>query len=194
MLDIESEMNIQVRRLSLGQRMKMELIATLLHQPRIVYMDEPTIGLDLTAQRAIREFVLQYRERHRPAMILTSHYMEDIERLCERIMIIRDGEFVYDGALADVKRTYATHKIITAHLRAENGAFRVAPALLEAGAVLDEEHCTLRYEVPREDVTRAAAAVLQGCGVHDIAIDEMDIGTIIERIFKGKGHGEGDAE
>jgi len=187
MLDIESEMQIQVRRLSLGERMKMELIATLLHQPRVVYMDEPTIGLDLTAQRAIRDFILRYRERHRPAMILTSHYMEDIERLCERIMIIRDGEFVYDGRLSEVKRTYATHKIITAHLRRENGVFDVAPKLIESGAVLCEEEGTLRYEVPREQVTQAAAEVLQSCGVYDLSIGEMDIGTIIERIFKGKG-------
>ncbi|MHC4956451.1 MAG: ABC transporter ATP-binding protein [Planctomycetota bacterium] len=186
MLDIEKEMQVQVRRLSLGERMKMELIATLLHQPRVVYLDEPTIGLDLTAQRAIRDFILTYRERHRPAMILTSHYMEDIERLCERIMIIRDGEIVYDGMLSEVKRTYATHKIITAHLKRENGRYDVSEELLKRGAKLSEEDGTLRYEVPREQVTHAAAEVLEGCGVYDLSIDEMDIGTIIERIFKGR--------
>ena len=190
MLDVGKELNVQLRRLSLGERMKMELIATLLHQPRVVFLDEPTIGLDLTAQRAIRDFILHYREQHRPAMILTSHYMEDIERLCERIMIIREGEIVYDGQLADVKRTYATHKIITAHLRREDGAFDVSKELLARGAVLSEEEGTLRYEVPREEVTHAAAAILEGCGVYDLSIDEMDIGTIIERIFKGRAEVE----
>ncbi|MHC4162708.1 MAG: ABC transporter ATP-binding protein, partial [Planctomycetota bacterium] len=84
-LDVEQQLNIQIRRLSLGERMKMELIAVLLHRPRVVFLDEPTIGLDLSAQRSIRDFILRYREEHKPAMILTSHYMEDIQRLCERI-------------------------------------------------------------------------------------------------------------
>ena len=91
MLAVEDLLTTQVRRLSLGERMKMELIAALLHRPKVVFLDEPTIGLDLTAQRAVREFLLAYREKHRPAMIITSHYMEDIERLCERIVILRTG-------------------------------------------------------------------------------------------------------
>src|SRR5687768_5334342 len=96
--------------------MKMELIAVLLDSPRVVYLDEPTLGLDLTAQRAIRDFILRYRESHRPAMILTSHYMEDIERLCKRILIIREGELVFDGSLDQVVQKYADHKVVTAHL------------------------------------------------------------------------------
>jgi ABC-2 type transport system ATP-binding protein len=184
MLGVEDNLNIQVRRLSLGERMKMELIATLLHEPRVVYLDEPTIGLDLTAQRAIRDFILAYREKHRPAMILTSHYMEDIERLCERIVIIREGEFVYDGSLAEVKQAYATHKVIVAHLERVNGGFDVAPEFRE---FLDEEKGTLRYEVPRAEVAEAAARVLNQCCIHDLAIEEMDIGTVIERIFQERG-------
>ena len=86
MLDVGQHLKVQLRRLSLGERMKMELIAALLHQPRVVFLDEPTIGLDLSAQRAIRSFLLTYREQHQPAMLLTSHYMEDIERLCKRIV------------------------------------------------------------------------------------------------------------
>ena len=80
----------------------MELIAALLHSPKVVYLDEPTIGLDVGAQRAVREFILAYRARRRPAMILTSHYMEDIERLCRRVLILKDGELVFDGALEQV--------------------------------------------------------------------------------------------
>jgi ABC-2 type transport system ATP-binding protein len=184
MLGVEENLNIQIRRLSLGERMKMELIATLLHEPRVVYLDEPTIGLDLTAQRAIRDFILAYREKHRPAMILTSHYMEDIERLCERIAIIREGEIVYDGALSEVKHAYATHKVITAHLERVDGGFDVAPEFRE---FLDEDKGTLRLEVPRGEVAAAAARVLDQCCIHDLAIEEMDIGTVIERIFQERG-------
>ncbi|MEM8885692.1 MAG: ATP-binding cassette domain-containing protein [Planctomycetota bacterium] len=187
MLGARDQLNIQLRRLSLGERMKMELIATLLHRPRVVFLDYPTIGLDLTAQRAIRDFILAYREKHKPAMILTSHYMEDIERLCERIVIIREGEFVYDGALSQVKHAYATQKVIVAHLARENGRCEVSEAILEDGAILDEEAQTLRYEVPREQVAEAAARVLAECRIHDLAIEEMDIGTVIERIFQERG-------
>jgi ABC-2 type transport system ATP-binding protein len=187
LLDVGAELNIQIRRLSLGERMKMELIATLLHEPRVVFLDEPTIGLDLTAQRAIRDFILSYRERNRPAMLLTSHYMEDIEKLCERIVIIRAGEIVFDGALDDVRRGYATHKVVVAHLDRTENAFVVGQDLLDDGAELDEVAGTLRFSVPREDVAPAAARVLKHCCVRDLAIEEMDIGTVIERIFKERG-------
>ena len=187
MLDIGAELNIQIRRLSLGERMKMELIATLLHEPRVVFLDEPTIGLDLTAQRAIRDFVLSYREKYRPAMLLTSHYMEDIEKLCKRILIIREGEIVFDGQLAEVRNAYATHKVVIAHLDRENGAFQADPALLAEGAELDETEGTLRWSVPRSDVAHAASRVLEHCCVRDLQIEEMDIGTVIERIFKERG-------
>jgi len=186
-LDIRGELNIQIRRLSLGERMKMELIAALLHRPRVVFLDEPTIGLDLGAQRAIRDFILRYREEHRPAMILTSHYMEDIQRLCERIVIIREGEFVYDGPLQRVVSLYADTKVIRAHLsKAREGA--PAPASLQAlGEVVacTEEEICLR--VPRADVAHASAQILERYPVVDLAIEEMDIGTIIERIFRGRG-------
>jgi ABC-2 type transport system ATP-binding protein len=123
-LQVQKQLNTPIRRLSLGERMKMELIAALLHQPKVVFLDEPTIGLDLNAQRAIREFLLDYRREHQPAMILTSHYMEDIEALCERIVIIREGEFVYDGGLRTVLTKYAGHKVITAKLGGLNSRRR----------------------------------------------------------------------
>ena len=193
MLGVEKDnLNIQVRRLSLGERMKMELIATLLHEPRVVYLDEPTIGLDLTAQRAIRDFILTYREKHRPAMILTSHYMEDIERLCERILIIRDGEIVYDGSLAEVKRAYATHKVHHRASRADvmAGNFDVVGGPRRPRGVRSTRRTgTLRFEVPREEVAPrprrgSSTGVLRS---YDLAIEEMDIGTVIERIFQERG-------
>ncbi len=183
-LDVEQHLNVQVRRLSLGERMKMELIAALLHEPRVVFLDEPTIGLDLTAQRAIRDFLLAYREEHRPAMILTSHYMEDIQRLCKRIVIIDDGRFLYDGPLDQVAQAYAGQKVITVHLRRGDGSPPPAEALAAFGDVLAAGEDEVQLCVPRERVAEASAYLLAELPVADLSIDEEDIGTIIERIFR----------
>jgi len=186
-LEVEQQLNIQIRRLSLGERMKMEIIAALLHRPRVVFLDEPTIGLDLSAQRSIRDFILRYREERRPAMILTSHYMEDIQRLCERIVIIREGEFVYDGPLQRVVDVYAVSKVIRAHLRRTEAPVRADDELRSLGEVVecsDEQIC---LRVPRGDVARASARILEVYPVADLAIEEMDVGTIIERIFRERG-------
>jgi ABC-2 type transport system ATP-binding protein len=186
-LDVGDELNIQIRRLSLGERMKMELIASLLHAPRVVYLDEPTIGLDITAQRAIREFVLAYRGEHRPAMILTSHYMEDIERLCERIVVIREGEIVYDGALREVVERFARHKVVTARLAPDGGPVCSDPALAALGHVVECTDALVRLQVPRGEVAGAAGALLERYPVADLSIEEEDVGTIIEQIMRAKG-------
>jgi ABC-2 type transport system ATP-binding protein len=182
-LGVRDQLNIQIRRLSLGERMKMELMAALLHQPKVVFLDEPTIGLDLTAQRAIRNFLLEYRRKHQPAMILTSHYMEDIERLCERIVIIKEGEFVYDGPLSRVVHDFAKHKVITAQLNREstvNG--RTFPA--ELGELVTENEEILKVKVLRAKVPEAASHLLKTYPVIDLNIEEEDIGTIIEALFR----------
>jgi len=187
-LDVTGQLTIPVRRLSLGERMKMELIAALRHGPRVVSLDAPTIGLDLTAQRAIRDFILAYREEHRPAMILTSHYMEDIERLCKRLIILREGEIVYDGSLAGVVEKYADHKVVTAHLRKTNGA--VSREGLEALGRVDAcDDVTIRLRVPRGRVAEAAAELLRRYPVADLAIEEVEIGTLIEKIQTDKKAG-----
>ncbi|MHC5011790.1 MAG: ABC transporter ATP-binding protein [Planctomycetota bacterium] len=185
-LEVEGLLRTQIRRLSLGERMKMELIAALLHSPRAVFLDEPTIGLDLTAQRAIRDFILAYREQHRPAMILTSHYMEDIERLCKRILIIREGDLVYDGSLKRVVETHASHKVLTAHLLRDGSPAPRRDDLADLGDVLELESGTVRLRVPRAEVAAAASAILSRCAVADITIEEEDIGTIIESIQRAR--------
>ena len=182
-LAVKEHLDVQVRRLSLGERMKMELIAALLHEPKVVFLDEPTIGLDLTAQRAIREFLLEYRERHKPAMILTSHYMEDIERLCKRIVIIRDGAFIFDGPLQDIVHTYANQKVVTAHLRKQSRLPPPTAELERHGEVMEATDLQVRLCVDRSGVADAAAFLLENYEVADLAIEEEDIGTIIERIF-----------
>ncbi|MFT4543211.1 MAG: ABC-2 type transport system ATP-binding protein [Planctomycetota bacterium] len=185
-LQVEEELTVQIRRLSLGERMKMELIATLLHQPRVVFLDEPTIGLDVASQRAIRAFILQYRERHRPAMILTSHYMEDIERLCERVILLQAGSIVFDGPLKEVVERYAQRKIINAHFeeRADTEPLPSADGL--PGEVLSFDADHIRISVERGEVSNCARALLAGFPVADFTIEEVDIGTVIERVFSGE--------
>ncbi len=186
-LGVGAELNIQIRRLSLGERMKMELIAALLHAPRVVYLDEPTIGLDLTAQRAIRDFLLAYREEHRPAMLLTSHYMEDIQRLCKRILILRDGELVYDGALSEVVRRYAPDRLVTVHLARDREDGRAGLDLAAFGEVVASDADQLRLRVARERVPEVSSALLARLAVVDLQIAEDDVGSIIERIMGARG-------
>src|SRR6476620_8274467 len=114
LLDVGKKLNVMVRELSLGERMKMELIAALLHRPRVLFLDEPTIGLDVVSQKAVRQFLRDYNRRHRVTILLTSHYMADIKELCERVIVIHKGAKIYDGALSGVENAGgAKQKIIT---------------------------------------------------------------------------------
>ncbi len=195
-LGVEKQLNTQIRRLSLGERMKMELIAALLHRPKVVFLDEPTIGLDIGAQKSIREFLLRYREEHRPAMIITSHYMEDIEKLCERIVIIREGQFVYDGALDKIVGRYAGHKVINAQFSSATridveslkGLGEVVIAKQGDGTTADAaaEPMSIRFKVPREKVSEAAALILRTYPVADFSIEEEDIADIIGSLLHEK--------
>jgi ABC-2 type transport system ATP-binding protein len=183
-LDVRGELNVPIRRLSLGERMKMELIAALLHKPKVVFLDEPTIGLDLNAQRAIRDFLLDYRRRHQPAMILTSHYMEDIERLCERILIIREGEFVYDGALSSVLSQFAGHKILTTEFSAETATSFSLPG--ELGETISYSATQAKFKIPRAKLPEAAGLILKSLPVSDLSIEEEDIADIISQLLQEK--------
>jgi len=113
-LRMKDHLKTQVRRLSLGERMKVELIAALLHQPKVIFLDEPTIGLDISAQKAVREFIKNYQQEFKPITILTSHYMEDIKELCPRIIILSSGKKIYDGDLDKIESTFSDKKNITA--------------------------------------------------------------------------------
>ena len=192
-LQVRGQLNIQIRKLSLGERMKVELMAALLHNPKVVFLDEPTIGLDLTAQRAIRDFLLEYREAQQPAMLLTSHYMEDIEKLCKRLIILREGEIVYDGPIAGISRDFAHHKVLT--FRLDPAKFPLDfpinlahyPSLL--GEALEIEARTtelLKIKVSRDRISEAASALLKHLPVLDLTIEEPDIGSVIENIMRGR--------
>ncbi len=180
-LRIEDKLDIQIRRLSLGERMKMELIAALLHQPKVVFLDEPTIGLDAQAQGAIRNFILEYRKQENPAMILTSHYMEDIEALCERIALMRKGEIVYDGSLKNMVSSYAQYKVISAHL---GNNFEPSRPSQNIGEILEWNSAVLKIKVEKNNIASVASFLLQNYSVTDLSIEEEDIGSIIQFLFK----------
>lgn len=182
-LDVTNLLTTQIRRLSLGERMKMELIAALLHQPKVVFLDEPTIGLDISAQRAIRAFILDYRKKHQPAMLVTSHYMDDIESLCRRIVILRKGAVVYDGSLEQIVRDYATHKIVKAQLDHSLHRGGPPPCVPEAlGMVTEFSPTSIQIRVARQGAVDGAKYLLEHFPVTDLTIEDPDIATIIEAI------------
>ena len=180
-LGVQDQVNIQVRRLSLGERMKMELIAALLHKPKVVFLDEPTIGLDLTAQRAIRKFLAQYLIDYKPAMILTSHYMEDIEQLCKRIAVIKEGEIVYDGSLNEVVNRFAQDRVVNFVVRPE---VESVPDIQGVGERCECELPYLKYKVKRNQMADAISKVMQTVPIRDISIEEDDVANIIESLIR----------
>lgn len=188
-LGVESKLSVQLRRLSLGERMKMELIAALLHRPQAVFLDEPTLGLDLTAQQTIRQFLLEYRQRHQPAMILTSHYMEDIRRLCPRVVVIRKGRFVYDGPLGELPASFDRTKILTVQLRPGAGERAPWPKALGRASWNGD---ILTAHVPRKAAAEAAAHALATYAVEDLSLAEEDIGEVVEALIREGGR-EADA-
>jgi ABC-2 type transport system ATP-binding protein len=184
-LMIKDQLNIQVRKLSLGERMKVELMAALLHRPKVVFLDEPTIGLDLMAQKAVREFISEYRKEFNPIMILTSHYMDDIEELCKRIVIIKEGRFIFDGEIETIQKQYATNKMITAHIQDSSLLSQYEsdfPKELGYVKVTPAGHITIHS--PRESVMDAATHLLNSFKVNDLNIQEQEIGEIIEHIMR----------
>ncbi len=185
MLEVNHLLHIPVRRLSLGERMKMELIAALLHRPKVVFLDEPTIGLDLTAQKVVRKFLLEYKEKFQPIMILTSHYMEDIHSLCERIAIITDGKIVYDGSLNHVLQKYANYKDIVLTIT-ENAKEAYEKLCNDFTCQLDANN-KIRIQSKREDVSNVVSSIFKQIPiVHDIAVVEPNISDIIESLLKAE--------
>jgi ABC-2 type transport system ATP-binding protein len=184
MLDIGEILDIPVRKLSLGQRMKCELVAALIHRPKVLFLDEPTIGLDVVAQQNIRAFIRRYNEEQGTTIILTSHYMEDISRLCGRVIIIDLGRIVYDGPLDDLVRRYARDKLLSVSFRAGT----VDRHDLEPfGEVLSSAAGKAVLKVPRERVKGAASKILSSdLPVDDILIGEMEIDEVVRTIFGRK--------
>jgi ABC-2 type transport system ATP-binding protein len=184
LLGIREILDVQVRKLSLGQRMKCELVAALLHKPKVLFLDEPTIGLDVVAQKNIRDFIRKYNEREKTTIILTSHYMEDIKELCKRVIVIDEGKIIYDGELSKLIDKYAPYKLLKVTF--DGGS--ISKELLQQYGQLDSfgSHFA-NIKVSRENVKEKAAAILSsGLPVDDILIDEVEIDDVIRKIFDNK--------
>lgn len=182
LLDVKDILQIQVRKLSLGQRMKCELIAALLHNPKVLFLDEPTIGLDVVMQKTLRDFIKEYNKEFGATIILTSHYMDDVKELCERVIIIDHGTKIYDGELDKIIKTYARNKTLTITFADE-----VSHKELEQfGTVksISENQATLL--VKRSDATQIASKILNKFKVTDLNIEEAPIEAIIREIFSTK--------
>jgi ABC-2 type transport system ATP-binding protein len=182
-LKIKDQLNIQVRRLSLGERMKVELMAALIHKPKVIFLDEPTIGLDLTAQKAVRKFIKEYRKEHNPTMILTSHYMDDIEELCPRICILKDGQSVYDGQLDQLHKKYVKNKMITANIKNEDELSLITQNFPQELGRIEIIEKQIKIHAPRENTMEAAKYLLNNSHVLDLNIQEVEIGEVIEKIM-----------
>jgi ABC-2 type transport system ATP-binding protein len=182
LLDLGPLLDVQVRKLSLGERMKCELASALLHRPDVLFLDEPTIGLDVVMQQKIREFIAAYRQHQQATIILTSHYMDDIKALCERVVVIDQGRLIYDGQLADLARRYGDARMLTFDL-----ASPVArEALAEYGEIVTWEPTKVALRVPRLQVSATAARLLATFEVLDLAIQEPEVEDIIRGLFSGQ--------
>ena len=180
LLGVTAKLNVMVRELSLGERMKMELIAALLHRPRVLFLDEPTIGLDVISQKAVRGFLRDYNRRHKTTILLTSHYMADISSLCERVIVIDHGKKIYDGDLDRIAGAGAQQRII--RFKPRDGAFpagwQPAHGVSKAG-----EDGELVLHVPSEHVTTVCSQILAQGAVDDITIQDVPLEDIISELF-----------
>jgi len=181
LLKVETLLKTPVRRLSLGERMKMEIIAALLHSPKVIFLDEPTIGLDFHTQQSLREFLLAYRDAHRPAIILTSHYMEDIKTLADRIIVIREGGIVFEGTPQQLSQRVEQMRTITitTSLPVEIGlikSFGDYSLTLEAPNLLS-------VTIPLDAVQKILSDVLNIQQISDVRVEEEDISVLIARLL-----------
>lgn len=176
LLDAGALVTKPVRNLSLGERMKVEIIGSLLHRPQVLFLDEPTIGLDVTMQRRIRTFVAEYNRRTGATVLLTSHYMADVVALCRRVVIIHHGRILFDGDLGALTDRFAAYKTIGVTL--EDGA-----DLSAYGDVVAKDGTKVTLRVPKDDAPKVAARLLSAFPVTDLTIEEPPIEEVIEAVF-----------
>ena len=189
LLDVADKMNVMVRELSLGERMKMELMAALLHQPKVLFLDEPTIGLDVISQKKVREFLRKYNSEHRVVTMLTSHYMQDIEALCKRVIVINDGHIIFDGQLDAVTERFGGGKILALEFSGPDGN-RDFTGL---GEVVERTDETVRLRVSPADVAPVCQRLFASYSVRDIQVQDVPIEEVISRLFTEGSQVNGDA-
>lgn len=182
LLDCQNLIHQPVKTLSLGERMRMELIASLIHQPKVLFLDEPTIGLDVVAQKIVRDFIKDYQKEFLATVILTSHYMEDVRQLAKRVMIINQGKIIYDGKLEEVVKKYAKEKIITVILEKEVDLRKLA----EIGKFYQVTFPKVIFKVKREDLAEKVSLITKNLPFLDITIEEERIEEVIRKIFENQ--------
>lgn len=179
LLDVSRLLSQPVRELSLGERMKMELIAALLHSPDVLFLDEPTIGLDVIAQHNIQKFLRYYQEKRKITILLTSHYMKDVAALCNRVVVIAAGMIQYDGSLSGIIDKFSGYKIITLQLAEGH-----TPSMAHFGKVLDENWPKVKIRVPRADVPQVLTETLRDHPIEDVVVEDPPLEDVIAEQFR----------
>lgn len=179
LLDAGEILKTPTKKLSLGQRMKCELISSLLHKPRILFLDEPTIGLDVVVQKKLREFISHYNQKYKSTIILTSHYMKDVEALAQRVIIINTGKILYDGKLSNLVKKFSPYKLISVILRKPVDQKEI----LKLGKIKSYDFPKLSLSIKSKDANDVASQILSSLPVEDINIEEADIEDVIRLVF-----------
>ncbi|MDD5434463.1 MAG: ABC transporter ATP-binding protein [Nitrospira sp.] len=179
LFDIKDIIDVPVRKLSLGQRMKCELAAALLHSPKVLFLDEPTIGLDIIAQEKIRHYIKEYNKLKNTTVLLTSHYMRDVERLCNRVIVISNGSIIYDGSVDDLMNHYADHKIIRLRFSREYNENSIS----RYGEIVEQSSHSVVLKVSKKDIAGSTATILKELPVEDLSVEEVEIEDVIRKIF-----------
>jgi len=184
MLSLDGKLSQAMRKLSLGERMKAELLAALLHQPQVLFLDEPTLGLDVNAQASVRKFLKEYNDRYGATILLTSHYMADITALCKRVLLIHQGGLIYDGSLDSLHDNFAPYREVRVELGANyNVDAELSGFLSKYGQILHIDGQSVCFLVQREDLTRTVSQILAELEVLDLAVSEPAIEEVIGRVF-----------
>ena len=180
MLGLEGKLTQPVRKLSLGERMKAEILAALLHRPQILFLDEPTLGLDVNAQVGVRHFLKEYNQLYQATVLLTSHYMADITALCQRVLLIHEGKLMYDGSLDELLESFAPYREIYVELA------QALPLekLMSYGDVQMVEGRTVRFIVQQEALTQTVSRILADLAVVDLTVTEPPVEEVIGRVFQ----------
>jgi len=180
LLEVKRLVSQPVRELSLGERMRMELIAALLHSPEVLFLDEPTIGLDVVSQRRVQEFLKFYQAQHKVTVVLTSHYMKDVEALCQRAIIINHGKVQHDGPLAQIVDRFSTHKLIELQFASN----QVPTDLDRFGEVFEVQSPRVKLRVPKQKVAEVLTAVLAAYPIDDVGVHERPLEEVIAEVFQ----------
>jgi len=180
LLDLKELVKQPVRNLSLGERMKMEIVAALLHQPKVLFLDEPTLGLDVTMQRRIRTFVAEYNKRYNATVLLTSHYMADVEALCKRVIVIHHGRILFDGDLSTLVSQFSSYKTLSLTLQNPD------IDLSKYGEVVSTEDGRVTLRVPKSQTSQITARLLSDFQVEDLTVEDAPVDDVIDQVFSQK--------